>query len=265
MWKENKQREREQHLKMGTLDHIDAAALGLSLERYLKIKDDTRVQNAVVEMLDYEYGMAYSPLEQKLESLTFKLSIEDLKKNREAEMARKKKEILANVLKVEKELSRPPTKPRTGTRTTKKDSRDVVFTSHKQISDDAAEIQRKHEMAQYEHYMKHRSNPAKIVDVEITKADGLKLFDLIVKREGRAAEEYTQVSVHEFGITEHREMIQALKSKPKSALTGAWLSRIQNKMQAKVEIEGRLFGKKDPSPQKRKATEGPSGSRPAKK
>jgi hypothetical protein len=258
--------ERERHLKMGTLDHIDAAALGLSLERYQKIKNDTRVQNAVVDMMDYEYGMIYSPLEQKLESLTFKLSIDDLKKNREAEMARKKKEILANVLKVEKELSRPPVKPKvTGPRSSRKNVRDADLSSFKPMSEDATELQRKQEKDQYEHYMKHRSNPAKIIDMEVTKADGLKLFDLIVKREGRAAEEYTQVSVHEFGISEHREMIQILRGKPKSALIGAWLSRIQQKMQAKVEVEERLFGKKDPSSQKRKPTEAPSGSRPAKK
>ena len=86
---------------------------------------------------------------------------------------------------------------------------------------------------------------------------------MIVRREGRAEEEYKQVSVHEFGISEHREMIHALKGKPKSHLIGAWMSRIQQKMKAKVEMEGRLFGKIG-SP-KRKATDAPSGSRPAKK
>ena len=178
----------------------------------------------------------------------------------------KKKEIMAGVLKVEKELLRPPTKVKvTRPRTSRKNVRDADLSTFKPISDDAAELQRKHEKDQYDHYMKHRSHPAKITDMEITKADGLKLFDLVVKREGRMAEEYNQVSVHEFGISEHREMIPILRAKPKSNLYSAWLSRIQQKMHAKAEIEARLFGKKDHSQLKRKASGASSGSRPAKK
>lgn len=43
LWRDNRQREKEQHFKMGTLDMVDAAALGISLEVYLKIKNDARV------------------------------------------------------------------------------------------------------------------------------------------------------------------------------------------------------------------------------
>nr|XP_043612912.1 GPI-anchored protein LLG3-like [Erigeron canadensis] len=48
-------------------------------------------------------------------------------------------------------------------------------------------------------------------------------------------------------------MIPILEVKPKSHLIGAFMSRMQQKMQPKVEMETRLFGKKD-SPLKRKAT-----------
>ena len=58
-------------------------------------------------------------------------------------------------------------------------------------------------------------------------------------------------------------MINVLRGKPKSHLIGAWMMKIQQKMKAKVDMEEKLFGKI--SSPKRKAEEGPSGSRPAKK
>nr|XP_043639123.1 uncharacterized protein LOC122610197 [Erigeron canadensis] len=188
MWRENKERERAQHLSMGSLDHIDVAALGLTLERYQKIKNDPTVQKAMLEMGDYEYGIKYSPFKQKLDHLTFKLSVEDLVKNREKDMAIKKKEIMAEVLKVEKQLARPPMKPKvTGPRSARKSARDADLSTFKPMSEDTVQIQNKHENDQYEHYMKHRSNPAKILDVDVVKEDGLRLFDLVVKIEERVA------------------------------------------------------------------------------
>lgn len=38
-------------------------------------------------------------------------------------------------------------------------------------------------------------------------------------------------------------MINALRGKPKSHLTGAWMMKIQQKMKAKVEMEERLFAR----------------------
>ena len=171
---------------------------------------------------------------------------------------------MAGVLKVEKDICRPPQKPKlTGPRSTRKHARDSDLSTFVPISKEVAQVKDKHEKDQYDFYMKHRCHPAKILDVQILKEDGLKLFNLIVKREGRAEEENEQVLVHKFGYSEHKEMITVLKGKPKSHLTGTWMLKIQQKMKAKVEMEERLFGKI--SSPKRKATDAPSGSRPTKK
>lgn len=125
----------------------------------------------------YEAGRSYSPLEQKLDSLTFNMSIEDLIKNHTSEMENKKKDILADVQKVVRQLNKPPPKPKvTGPRTSKtKHARDADLSTFQPISEKAAQAKDKHEKDQYDFYMKHRCNPAKILEVEILKKDQLKL------------------------------------------------------------------------------------------
>ena len=115
--------------------------------------------------------------------------------------------------------------------------------------------------------MSHRSNPAKITDVDITGEDGQKLFTMTVTREGCQPETFTDASVHKFGFTEHKEMVPIIQAKPKTRFNQSWLVKVQQKLKSKKDLEEKLgmTSGSHQSPHKRKATKDASGSRHSKK
>jgi hypothetical protein len=120
---------------------------------------------------------------------------------------------------------------------------------------------------QYDYFMTHREDPARIINVVITGSDQLKLFEMVVTREGQDPKKLEQVSVHRFGFSEHKEMVPILKAQPKDQRTKSWLKLVQQKIIANNDL-GQQLGlvpTGQQTPEKRKATDEASDSRPTKK
>jgi hypothetical protein len=223
----------------------------------------------VKDQVELEITREYTKENQELDHLSFNKPIPELAKERLKEHAAARRKILETVHLVEKDLekkSKLPVKPRTQA---KKAARDSDLSKFKPIEEDPVTKAKEMEnlKTQYTFFMKHRSNPLKIIDVKITGLTPLKLYDLIITREDQTPEVMNAVSVHKFGFTEHVEMVPILRNQPKNNLTQAWLAAVAKKMVVKKELEEKL-GMKPTSPTapvKRKASEEATGSRPTKK
>jgi hypothetical protein len=261
---------RKEYERTGTLDLVNARDLGINLEKYKKIKDDPRIVKALKMIGDLEINKVYTSKNQELDHLSFNTPIPDLVKQREEEQAITRKKIVELVKQVEKDLekkTKAPQKPKTHmTRKSAKDSDLSSFQAAVSTPDQQAqELQLM--KSQYEHFMNHRDEPEKITNVVITGLNQLKMFEMVVTREGKDPKKLSEVSVHRFGFSEHKEMVPILKAQPKDQRNQSWLKQVQQRLVVKQDMELKLgIGQTSKqTPEKRKATEDASGSRPTKK